>query len=46
MIQPKRVPVVSLVGRSGVGKTTALEPIIRELNLTDDDLWLPRGASG
>jgi molybdopterin-guanine dinucleotide biosynthesis protein B len=27
----RSVPVVSLVGSSGVGKTTALEPIIREL---------------
>ena len=31
MTCPKQVPVVSVVGRSGVGKTTALEPIIREL---------------
>lgn len=31
MTPGKGVPVVSMVGRSGVGKTTALEPIIREL---------------
>ena len=31
MTAGRSVPVVSLVGLSGVGKTTALEPIIREL---------------
>jgi len=31
MSRATSVPVVSLVGPSGVGKTTALEPIIREL---------------
>jgi molybdopterin-guanine dinucleotide biosynthesis protein B len=31
MIGQDRVPVISLVGKSGVGKTTALERIIREL---------------
>jgi molybdopterin-guanine dinucleotide biosynthesis protein B len=31
MTGDRSVPVVSLVGPSGVGKTTALEPIIREL---------------
>lgn len=27
-----------------VGKTRIIEPIIRELNLTDEDLWLPNGG--
>jgi histidinol phosphatase-like PHP family hydrolase len=27
-----------------VGSTRALAPIIRELDLKDDDIWLPRGA--
>jgi molybdopterin-guanine dinucleotide biosynthesis protein B len=31
VIERKEVPVVSLVGKSGVGKTTALERILREL---------------
>jgi len=31
MRQNHGVPVVSMVGKSGVGKTTILEPIIREL---------------
>ncbi len=31
MKQEDRLPVISLVGRSGVGKTTVLERIIREL---------------
>ncbi|MEJ2210783.1 MAG: molybdopterin-guanine dinucleotide biosynthesis protein B [Anaerolineae bacterium] len=31
MSRERAVPVVSLVGKSGVGKTTVLEPIIREL---------------
>jgi molybdopterin-guanine dinucleotide biosynthesis adapter protein len=31
MTRNRSVPVVSVVGPSGVGKTTALEPIIREL---------------
>jgi molybdopterin-guanine dinucleotide biosynthesis protein B len=31
MTEHRRVPVISVVGRSGVGKTTVLERIIREL---------------
>jgi molybdopterin-guanine dinucleotide biosynthesis protein B len=31
MTDSRKVPIVSLVGKSGVGKTTALERIIREL---------------
>ncbi|HSJ57288.1 MAG TPA: molybdopterin-guanine dinucleotide biosynthesis protein B [Anaerolineae bacterium] len=31
MSDQRRVPIISLVGKSGVGKTTALERIIREL---------------
>ncbi len=31
MSRVRRVPVISVVGRSGVGKTTALERIIREV---------------
>ncbi|MBN1660822.1 MAG: molybdopterin-guanine dinucleotide biosynthesis protein B [Anaerolineae bacterium] len=31
MSEQRQVPIVSLVGKSGVGKTTALERIIREL---------------
>lgn len=31
MSQDGRVPVISVVGKSGVGKTTALEQVIREL---------------
>jgi len=31
MNEPLSVPVVSFVGRSGVGKTTALERVVREL---------------
>jgi molybdopterin-guanine dinucleotide biosynthesis protein B len=31
MTGPRRVPVISMVGKSGVGKTTALERVIREL---------------
>lgn len=31
MSATRRVPVISLVGKSGVGKTTALERIIREI---------------
>jgi molybdopterin-guanine dinucleotide biosynthesis protein B len=31
MREPPTVPIVSMVGKSGVGKTTALERVIREL---------------
>jgi molybdopterin-guanine dinucleotide biosynthesis protein B len=33
MIERREVPVISIVGKSGVGKTTALERIIRELKV-------------
>jgi molybdopterin-guanine dinucleotide biosynthesis protein B len=31
MSRPGEVPVISFVGKSGVGKTTVLEPVIREI---------------
>ena len=33
MSEVRRVPVISVVGKSGVGKTTALELVIREIKM-------------
>jgi len=31
---------------ASVGRTDVLAPIISELKLEDDDIWIPRGAPG